>query len=184
MRQCEQGRRAYPDPFRLVPCVRELKDQAVPQREGGEMMIPTREEFEKLLGDFDTNVSGDTVVRVWGGPDPNTAHSSHIALLAVYDTMSARIAELEEESATWEKSSVAALVARRAEQDRRISMLETELGRARDIIDRAASCCQHFQKRVTELEAALEGLLNHTKNNQQICGLNDRARAALHKEGK
>jgi hypothetical protein len=121
-----------------------------------EEMIPTRKEFEKLLGDFDTNVSGDTVVRVWGGPDPNTAHQSHTALLAVYDAMFARIAELEEESATWEKSSVAVPVARRAEQDRRISMLETELGRARDIIDRAASRCQHFQKRATELEAVLD----------------------------
>ena len=40
------------------------------------------------------------------------------------------------------------------------------------------------QQRIAELEAALEGLLNHTKNNQQICGLNDRARAALHKEEK
>jgi chromosome segregation ATPase len=159
-------------------------------------MIPTREEFEKLLHCAEERamlsvydaLAAQLVVanaRIKKLQDAltieRTTTTNQLDLLRAKDK---RIAELEEESATWEKSSVAALVARRAEQDRRISMLETELGRARDIIDRAASCCQHFQKRATELEAALEGLLNHTKNNQQICGLNDRARAALHKEGK
>jgi len=36
--------------------------------------------------------------------------------------------------------------------------------------------------RIAELEAALRGLYEHTKNNQQICGLNERARAVLDKE--
>ena len=33
--------------------------------------------------------------------------------------------------------------------------------------------------RIAELEAALDGLYQHTRNNYQICGLNEVARAAL-----
>jgi hypothetical protein len=73
--------------------------------------------------------------------------------------LEARVAELEAESEAWEKSSVAALVARRKEQDHRISMLETELGRARDIIDRAVQRSQHFQELAKTLGEQRDALL-------------------------
>ena len=40
----------------------------------------------------------------------------------------------------------------------------------------------YYEGRIAELEAALNALYEHTKNNRQICGLNERARAVLNKE--
>jgi hypothetical protein len=39
--------------------------------------------------------------------------------------------------------------------------------------------CAAAEARVERLETALRGLYEHTKNNYQICGLNEAARAAL-----
>ncbi len=167
-------------------------------------MIPTRKEFEKLFVDA-LRMEAELVYAIAHEIDVHEArqnlNEAGEKVIAVYDTMAARIAdqdtelnkftevlaergcdgivhecaaleeriaELEEESATWEKSSVAALVARRAEQDRRISMLETELGRACDIIDRAVQRSQHFQELAKTLGEQRDALLTACKDLVEI----------------
>jgi len=67
---------------------------------------------------------------------------------------------------------------------KRIAELEAYQFVMAECADSHAHNEMHAMEHIEELEAALEGLLNHTKNNQQICGLNDRARAALeHSKG-
>lgn len=120
----------------------------------------TREEFDELLHRFAREWHGDIWAAMPGSKaDDLRSPAIRAALLAAFDAQAARIAQLEREVHLVRERN-AELAAQRLEAD-----------------DRA-----YYEGRITELEAALRGLYEHTKNNQQICGLNERARAVLDKE--
>ena len=75
-------------------------------------------------------------------------------LIADVPELVARIAELEHESAVWEKASVAALVARREEQDRRIAELEAQ----RDALQKA---CKGLLSILIEDAEALDATIDN-----------------------
>ena len=116
----------------------------------------TREEFGELLYDY-----GCSRARVYHGDESERvlAVGKESALLAAFDAQAARIAQLEREVHLVRERN-AELASQRLEAD-----------------DRA-----YYEGRIAELEAALNALYEHTKNNRQICGLNERARAVLDKE--
>jgi len=52
-------------------------------------------------------------------------------------------------------------------------------GEGYDALDLAADRIKALTAHIKELEEVLGALYGHTKNNQQICGLNERAKEAL-----
>jgi len=113
----------------------------------------TRGEFDDLISNHSNAATERNKAR------SRARYELRRPLLEQVKAQAARIAQLEREVHLVRERN-AELAAQRLEAD-----------------DRA-----YYEGRITELEAALRGLYEHTKNNQQICGLNERARAVLDKE--